>query len=866
MKNVYRFTEGNASMKSLLGGKGANLAEMTRLGLPVPPGFTVTTEACMSFLETGSYQKTLQTEIEQAIRDLELATGKAFNSSTHLLLVSVRSGAQFSMPGMMDTILNLGLNDQNVKALAKLTNNDTFAYDCYRRLLQMFGDVVFSIPKSQFDSQIAKHELNFDKNVSDFSKREFEILIQSFHQVYQINQYTFPQNPYLQLEYAIQAVFNSWNNHRAKVYRSLNQIDDALGTAVNIQSMVFGNSGQTSGTGVAFTRNPSTGENKLFGEFLINAQGEDVVAGLRTPQPLESIRTILPEAFDEFQKIAHLLEGHYRDMQDLEFTIEQGKLYILQTRNGKRSAKAALKIAVDLVTEKISTKEAAILKMRAEDINQLLHPIFVESELKKATLLASGLPASPGAAVGKIVFTAERAKELVAFGEKVVLVRRETSPEDIEGLLAAEAIVTTYGGMTSHAAVVARGMGTCCVTGCEAAKIEEAQKIVRINNQLLTEGDIISVDGTTGRIYIGEIETELSKLDENFQSLMQWCDAIAKVKVYANAETILDLRTALDFGAQGVGLARTEHMFFGVERLRAMRQWILTEQKSEALAQLISFQTVDFYQMFKLTKDKPMIIRLLDPPMHEFLPHGNREIQKVAKELSLTVVEVEQSLAALAEVNPMLGHRGVRIGVTAPDIYQMQVTAIIKSAIKHWREGLRITPKIMIPLIAEASELILVKQQLIEQIQTIFQAESIEIPYEIGTMIELPRACLVANDLAENADFFSFGTNDLTQMTYGFSRDDIGKFIGDYQEKGLLVNDPFQVLDIDGVGQLVEMAVQKGRSVKPNLSIGVCGEVGGNPPSIAFFQKIGVNYVSCSPYRVPIARLTVAKEAIHRLS
>lgn len=866
MKNVYSFAEGNASMKSLLGGKGANLAEMTRLGLPVPPGFTVTTEACMSFLETGVYNEALRLEIEQAIQALALETGKAFNSTNHLLLVSVRSGAKFSMPGMMDTILNLGLNDQNVTALAKMTNNYIFAYDCYRRLLQMFGDVVFAIPKSQFDTQISRHELKYDKNVSDFSESEFVALINAFHQIYQINQRIFPQDPYVQLEYAIQAVFSSWNNHRAKVYRALNQIDDNLGTAVNIQSMVFGNSGQHSGTGVAFTRNPSTGENKLFGEFLVNAQGEDVVAGIRTPQPIESIQKIMPAVFDEFQKIAHLLERHYRDMQDLEFTIEHGKLFLLQTRNGKRSAKAALKIAVDLVSEKISTKEAAILKINPDEINQLLHPIFIESELKKATLLASGLPASPGAAVGKIVFTAERAKEQVARGEKVVLVRRETSPEDIEGMLAAEAIITTYGGMTSHAAVVARGMGTCCVTGCEAAKIEEVQKIVRINNQVLTEGDIVSVDGTTGRIYIGEIETELSKVDENFQKLMQWCDDIAKVKVYANAETILDLRTALDFGAKGVGLARTEHMFFGVERLRAMRQWILTEQKSEALVQLILFQTADFYQMFKLTKEKPMIIRLLDPPMHEFLPHGDREIQKVATELSLTVAEVEQSVAALAEVNPMLGHRGVRIGVTAPDIYRMQTTAIIQSAIKHWREGLEIIPKIMIPLIAEASELKLVKQQLIEQIQTIFQAEDIEIPYEIGTMIELPRACLVADQLAEKADFFSFGTNDLTQMTYGFSRDDIGKFIGDYQEKGLLKNDPFQVLDIDGVGSLMEMAVQKGRAIKPRLSIGVCGEVGGNPKSIAFFQKIGVNYVSCSPYRIPIARLTVAQEAIHRLS
>lgn len=866
MKKVYHFYEGNASMKALLGGKGANLAEMTNLGLPVPPGFTVTTEACMDYLEKGSYQDSLKQEIAEAIILLEEKTGKQFDSKESLLLVSVRSGAVFSMPGMMDTILNLGLNDDNVKYLAEMTNDATFAYDCYRRLLQMFGDVVFGIKKELFDSSLNKAEALYQKNVSDFSVDELKELINNFHEIYVNSGRRFPQNPMEQLEMAIQAVFKSWNNHRAKVYRNLNGIDHKLGTAVNIQSMVFGNSGQASGTGVAFTRNPSTGENTLFGEFLLNAQGEDVVAGIRTPQPIEAINQTMPEIYAQFETIAKLLERHYFDMQDLEFTIEHGKLYILQTRNGKRSAKAAVKIAVDLVNEKISTKEAAILKVSAEDIDNLLHPVFVKTAISEKTPIAKGLPASPGAAVGKIVFSANRAKEMTLQGDKVVLVRLETSPEDIEGMMVSEGIVTCYGGMTSHAAVVARGMGTCCVTGCESIKVDEKNQALTINGVAYSEGDIISVDGSSGCIYEGEISTELSTIDDNFQTLMQWCDNVANLKVYANAETISDLRTALEFGAKGVGLARTEHMFFGSERLAAIRQWILTDKKAESLETLLEYQTEDFYQMFNLMQGKPMIVRLLDPPMHEFLPQGESEIRNVADTLKVRTSIVKQKVKELKEVNPMLGHRGVRLGITDISIYQMQVEAIMKSAIRLCQEGQTIIPKIMIPLIAEKSELLQVKKLLVERIQEIFKECNTEIQYEIGTMIELPRACLTADKLAESADFFSFGTNDLTQMTYGFSRDDIGKFIGDYQEQKILKNDPFQVLDVDGVGQLIDIAIHKARSVNDNLSIGVCGEVGGNPESIAFFQKAGVNYVSCSPYRIPIARLTVAQEAVKALS
>lgn len=865
MKRVYNFSEGRAGMKDILGGKGANLAEMTRLGLPVPPGFTITTAACMDYLKRGGQlTDELQKEIRQALQELELATQKAFNDPEQPLLVSVRSGAAFSMPGMMDTILNLGLNDQVVKRLAQLTD-PAFAYDCYRRLLQMFGDVVYGIDKTCFDRCLDRLEKQFGKQLADFAEAEWQQVITAFTAIYAENGKRFPEAPMQQLEEAVAAVFNSWNNHRAKVYRQLHQIPDDLGTAVNIQTMVFGNSGEKSGTGVAFTRNPTTGEKRLFGEFLLNAQGEDVVAGIRTPLAIGKLAEVMPALYDQFATLAELLETHYRDMQDVEFTIENEKLYFLQTRNGKRAPKAALKIAIQLVQEGLITKEEALLRIAPQTLDQLLHPIFVEDEVQQATLLAKGLPASPGAATGKIVFTAEKAKALTSAGEQVILLRQETSPEDIEGMVVSEAIVTSRGGMTSHAAVVARGMGTCCVTGCEALTVNEAQRTVRCGERILQEGELLSVDGSTGKIYLGRLGTKLTERDQDFHLLMQWADEAAQLKVHANAETVNDLKTALAFGAAGVGLARTEHMFFGEKRLLEMRRLILSESEQEtaaALAVLLVFQKEDFYRMYQITGEKRMVIRLLDPPMHEFLPHTQEEITQLAKDLNQDSRAIEKKITALQESNPMLGHRGCRLGVTAPEIYQMQAEAIMTSALQLAEAGMTITPKLMIPLIAEPKELELVKQAVVDKIQAVFAKSGQTLAYEIGTMIELPRACLVADQLAAAADFFSFGTNDLTQMTYGFSRDDIGKFVGSYEEKGILPQDPFQTVDQAGVGALMKIAVVKARQVKPDLSIGVCGEVGGDPRSIAFFQELGVDYVSCSPYRVPIARLAAAQGKI----
>ncbi|MEK4439841.1 MULTISPECIES: pyruvate, phosphate dikinase [Niallia] len=867
-KLIYFFEEGSSEDKGLLGGKGANLAEMTRLGLPVPAGFTITTESCMKYLgEPSFFESWLKEDILEAVIKLETETKKSFTGEENILLVSVRSGAAFSMPGMMDTILNLGLNDLRVQSLAQLTSID-FAFDCYRRLLQMFGDVVYGIHKDKFNIRLRKMEKQLSKTVAEFQEKDHLQLIESFKELYMENNRVFPQNPIDQLFEATKAVFKSWNNHRAKVYRELHEIPHHLGTAVNIQSMVFGNSGNESGTGVVFTRNPSTGENKLFGEFLLNAQGEDVVAGIRTPESIESLQQILPKAYADFKRYANILEQHYKDMQDIEFTIEKGELFILQTRNGKRTAKATLQIAVDLVKEGLITKSEALLRISPGTIDQLIHPIFDPQAIQNVELLAEGLPASPGAATGAIVFTSEKAKECHALGQKVILVRQETSPEDIEGMVVSEAIVTSRGGMTSHAAVVARGMGTCCITGCEGLTVNEELKTITCGERILTEGDLLSVDGTAGKLYLGEVPTVTAENDQNLQLLLSWADAYADLQVRANAETVHDLKTAIEFGATGIGLARTEHMFFGEERVLEMRRLILAENKEEirdALDKLQAFQQEDFYQMFQVVEDKRMVIRLLDPPMHEFLPRDLNEMKQLAAKLNKHPSIVEEQIKRLQETNPMLGHRGCRLGITEPQIYQMQVRAIFHSAIQLTKEGYTVFPEIMIPLVAEKEELAYVRAFLIETIENIFVNHQMEpFPYEIGTMIELPRACIIADQLAQEADFFSFGTNDLTQMTYGFSRDDIGKFINSYKEKNVMTNDPFQTLDQNGVGELIKLAVMKARQTKENLMIGICGEVGGDPKSIAFFRNIGIDYVSCSPYRIPAARLAIAHASINK--
>ncbi|MCB7322237.1 pyruvate, phosphate dikinase [Streptococcus parasanguinis] len=870
-KWIYSFEEGSANDKDLLGGKGANLAEMSRLGLPVPPGFTITTQSCINYLDNPDFfDSTLKENILEAVTYLEKKTEKNFSGENpNLLLVSVRSGAKFSMPGMMDTILNLGLNDQRTQLLAKQTNPD-FAYNCYRRLLQMYADVVYGIDKGLFDDCLAKFEQMQAKTVHDLDLFVHQELIKQYKDLYSKHGYQFPEEPNQQLYGAIQAVFKSWNNHRAWIYRELHQIPHDLGTAVNVQSMVFGNSDQTSGTGVCFTRNPANGETELFGEFLLNAQGEDVVAGIRTPEPIASLKISQPKVYKSFRDYATILENHYKDMQDIEFTIEKGKLYILQTRNGKRTAKAALKIALDMVDQGLINKEEALLRISPASINQLIHPVFQESALANAPFIVQGLPASPGAATGEIVFTADRAKEAHQEGKKVILVRQETSPEDIEGMIVSQAIVTSQGGMTSHAAVVARGMGTCCVAGCGELNISEENKILSCGPLVLTEGDIISVDGYSGRIYSGEIPTTLVENNQDLQRLLSWADEVAILQVRANAETIKDLQTAMKFGAQGVGLARTEHMFFGQERILEMRRLILSdteEETKEALNRLLEFQEKDFYQMFQAVQDKPMIVRLLDPPMHEFLPKDFQEIEILATKLEKSPKKMIDRIESLQENNPMLGHRGCRLGITKPEIYKMQTEAIFRSAIKLHQQGQEIKPEIMVPLIADQKELEFIKDYLVQHIDQLFkQYDQEPFPYEIGTMIELPRACLTADKLAEEADFFSFGTNDLTQMTYGFSRDDIGKFIGQYKELEILPFDPFQMVDNEGVGELMKIAIRKARQVKPNIPIGICGEVGGDPSSISFFQKIQITYVSCSPYRIPAARLAVAQAAIQARS
>ena len=868
-KWVYLFREGNADMRNLLGGKGANLAEMTNLGLPIPPGFTVTTEACTDYYNHGrSISEEIQTQIFDALALLEEKLGKKFGDTENPLLVSVRSGARASMPGMMDTILNLGLTDISVEGFAKRTGNPRFAYDSYRRFIQMFSDVVMEVPKSLFERVI--DEIKEDRKVhfdTELTAEDLKEVIRRFKEIYKEKMgEEFPQEPRVQLMEAVKAVFRSWDNERAIVYRRMNDIPGDWGTAVNVQSMVFGNMGNTSGTGVAFTRNPSTGAKGIYGEYLINAQGEDVVAGICTPQPITRLEEDLPECYEEFLKIANRLEEHYRDMQDMEFTIEDGKLYFLQTRNGKRTAQAALQIACDLVDEGMITPQEAVSRIEAKSLDQLLHPAFDPDALKKGTVMGQALPASPGAAAGKIYFNAEEAKEAHETGERVILVRLETSPEDIEGMHAAEGILTVRGGMTSHAAVVARGMGTACISGCGDIVIDEKKKQFTLGGKTYFEGDYISLDGSTGKIYDGDIQTQEASISGNFGRIMSWADSFRKLRVRTNADTPADAANAVRLGAEGIGLCRTEHMFFEPERIPKIRKMILSktvEEREKALEELIPFQKGDFKALYEVMEGKPVTIRFLDPPLHEFVPTDEKDIEALAKDMNLSVEEVKSTCSELHEFNPMMGHRGCRLSVTYPEIARMQTRAVIEAAIEVSKEkGFEIVPEIMVPLVGDKKELKFVKDVIVETAEKVKAEKNSNLVYHIGTMIEIPRAALLANEIAEEAEFFSFGTNDLTQMTFGFSRDDAGKFLVDYYKSKIYESDPFAKLDQNGVGQLIEMAVTKGRSQRPNLKIGICGEHGGDPSSVAFCHKVGMDYVSCSPFRVPIARLAAAQAAI----
>ncbi|WP_234121420.1 pyruvate, phosphate dikinase [Clostridium hydrogenum] len=868
-KYVYLFNEGNAGMRNLLGGKGANLAEMTNLGIPVPQGFTVTTEACVKYYEDGkNISNEILEEINEHMKKLEESTGKNFGCEDNPLLVSVRSGARVSMPGMMDTILNLGLNDKTVGAVAKLTNNERFAYDSYRRFVQMFSDVVMGIDSKKFEKVLDEvKEKKCVKYDTELDTEDLKNILNQFKDVYknEIGK-DFPEDPKEQLIEAVTAVFRSWDNPRAIVYRRLNDIPGDWGTAVNVQSMVFGNMGNTSGTGVAFTRDPAIGEKRIFGEYLINAQGEDVVAGIRTPQPIVKLEQDLPECYKQFMDIAKKLENHYRDMQDMEFTIEQGKLYFLQTRNGKRTAQAALKIAVDLVNEGLLTKEEAILKVEPKQLEALLHPAFDKEGLKDAKAIAKGLPASPGAACGRVYFTAEDAKAHHESGEKVVLVRRETSPEDIEGMVSSEGILTVRGGMTSHAAVVARGMGTCCVAGCGAIKVNEEEKSFEVDGKVFHEGDYISLDGSTGNVYGEKIKTSAPEVGGNFGTFMGWADEIRKLKVKTNADTPKDARQAVNFGAEGVGLCRTEHMFFDEDRIPAVREMILAktvEQRKKALAKLLPMQREDFTGIYEAMEGRPVTIRFLDPPLHEFLPTNDEDIDALAKEMGITFDELKTTVLSLHEFNPMMGHRGCRLCVSYPEIAEMQTTAVIEAAIDvNRRKGLNIEPQIMIPLAGEVKELKYVKDVVVKTADEIIKKEGVSLKYKVGTMIEIPRAALTADEIAKEAEFFSFGTNDLTQMTFGFSRDDAGKFLNDYYERKIYEYDPFAKLDQVGVGKLVKMAAELGRKTRPDLELGICGEHGGDPSSVEFCHDVGLDYVSCSPFRVPLARLAAAQAQV----
>ena len=871
-KYVYLFKEGNANMRELLGGKGANLAEMTNLGLPIPQGFTVTTEACTEYYNDGKkINEEIQEQIFAALKKLEEMQGKKFGDNNDPLLVSVRSGARASMPGMMDTILNLGLNDVAVEGFAAKTGNPRFAYDSYRRFIQMYSDVVMEVPKSFFEKII--DELKVEKGVhfdTELTTEDLKELVKRFKAVYKENMKgeEFPQDPVEQLMGAVKAVFRSWDNPRAIVYRRMNDIPGDWGTAVNVQAMVFGNMGETSGTGVAFTRNPSTGEKGIYGEYLINAQGEDVVAGVRTPQPISKLAEDLPECYKEFMEIATKLENHYRDMQDMEFTIQEGKLYFLQTRNGKRTAPAAINIACDLVDEGMIDEKEAVLRIDAKSLDQLLHPTFDKESLKAGEVIGEALPASPGAAAGKVVFTAEEAKNLGkgGKGERVVLVRLETTPEDIEGMVASQGILTIRGGMTSHAAVVARGMGTCCVSGCGEIKIDEEAKKFELGGYTFHEGDYISLDGTTGKIYKGDIKTVEASVSGNFGRIMAWADKYRKLGVRTNADNPRDTKNAVHLGAEGIGLCRTEHMFFEEDRIPKIRKMILAETveaREAALNELIPFQKGDFKAMYKELKGLPMTVRYLDPPLHEFLPTEEEDIIALAKDMGVTVEHLKAKCAELHEFNPMMGHRGCRLAVTYPEIAKMQTRALMEAAIEvKEEEGYDIVPEIMIPLVGEKKELKFVKDIVVEVAEQVKKEKGSDMKYHIGTMVEIPRAALLANEVAEEAEFFSFGTNDLTQMTFGFSRDDAGKFLDAYYKAKIYESDPFAKLDQNGVGQLVKMAVEKGKATRPDIKLGICGEHGGEPSSVEFCHNIGLTYVSCSPFRVPIARLAAAQAAI----
>ena len=870
-KYVYLFTEGNKDMREILGGKGANLAEMTNAGMPVPQGFTISTEACTQYYNDGrQINDEIMNQIYEYIGKMEEVVGKKFGSVENPLLVSVRSGSRASMPGMMDTILNLGLNDEVVEGLAKLTGNPRFAYDSYRRFVQMFSDVVMEMSKTYFDSII--EEMKEAKGVKldvELDADDLKELVVKFKSLYKEKMGSdFPSDPKVQLIEAVKAVFRSWDNPRANVYRRMNEIPYDWGTAVNVQAMVFGNSGDNSGTGVAFTRDPSTGENKLMGEYLINAQGEDVVAGIRTPSPIAELENQMPEVYAQFVEISQKLEKHYRDMQDMEFTIENGKLYMLQTRNGKRTAQAALKIAVDLVDEGMITEEEAVLRVEPQQLDSLLHPQFDAAALKAAAVIGKGLPASPGAACGQVVFTAEVAKEVVENGTmpKVILVRLETSPEDIEGMVAAQGILTVRGGMTSHAAVVARGMGTCCVSGCGEISVDYDNKCFTLAGKTYKEGDWISLDGSTGNIYGEAVPTVEATISGDFGRFMAWADNARTLKVLANADNPRDAKQGVDFGAEGIGLCRTEHMFFEGDRIKAVREMIVAttlEARKAALAKIEPYQQGDFEAMYRIIGDNPMTIRYLDPPLHEFLPTKEEDIVELAAELNMTVDALKEVIESLHEFNPMMGHRGCRLAVSYPEIAEMQTNAVIKAALTVSKEtGKNIVPHIMIPLVGDIKELKFVKDVVVKTADALIAEAGVDMKYEVGTMIEIPRAALTAGEIAKNADFFSFGTNDLTQMTFGFSRDDAGKFLSYYYDQKIYESDPFAHLDQTGVGRLVELASKDGRAANPDLGLGICGEHGGDPTSVEFCHRVGLDYVSCSPFRVPIARLAAAQAAI----
>lgn len=868
-KYVYLFSEGNKDMRNLLGGKGANLAEMTSIGLPVPRGFTVTTEACNKYYEDKEViDETIKEEIYAKLSELENITGKTLGDKENPLLVSVRSGARASMPGMMDTVLNLGLNDEVAIGFTEATQNKRFVYDSYRRFIQMFADVVKGYPKASFERRLDEiKEAKGAKFDTDLNAEDMVEVTEDFKRIYkEIAGEDFPQDPKVQLIEAVTAVFRSWNNERAIYYRRMNDIPGSWGTAVNVQEMVYGNRGETSGTGVAFTRNPATGEAKLYGEYLINAQGEDVVAGIRTPQPISTLESVMPDVYNEFAKIAKTLENHYKDMQDMEFTIENGKLFMLQTRNGKRTATAALKIAVDLVNEGMLTKEEALLKVEPKQLDSLLHPMFNSEALKKGEVIATGLAASPGAGAGKIYFTAESVTEHAKAGEKTILVRLETSPEDIEGMNHAEGILTIRGGMTSHAAVVARGMGRCCVSGCgELTVNEEAKTLTTKDGKVYHEGDEISLDGSTGKVYDGLIKTEEPTISGDFETFMSWADETRRLKIRTNADTPKDAEQARKFGAEGIGLCRTEHMFFEESRIFNFRKMITAEtleQREKALEDILPYQREDFEGLFRAMAPYSVTIRYLDPPLHEFLPHTDEEIKPLAEALGISFDSLKKRIESLKEFNPMMGHRGCRLAVTYPEIARMQTRAVIEAAINVSKEGTKITPEIMIPLVGDEKELAFVKNIVCETADAIIKENNADITYHVGTMIEIPRAALTADKIAKHAEFFSFGTNDLTQMTYGFSRDDAGKFLNDYYKNNIFESDPFAKVDTEGVGELVRIAVEKGKATRPDIHLGICGEHGGDPASIEFCDSVGLDYVSCSPFRVPIARLAAAQAKI----